>query len=143
MAGNHSYTTNFNIEILIGTLGMKRLLNTSIFKKKGYFILSPSVQNTASWFDLRKVNLDKYDNRSEKGYLLIRLRSIFLLADLHSFSSTMISEDTSAVSANSGVHWRFAVSQDNKSNYSIINFFNKRAFNLQEITTKDLIAVFN
>jgi hypothetical protein len=43
MAGDHSVASNINKDVLINELGLKQISKTTIYKKKGYCILSPSM----------------------------------------------------------------------------------------------------
>jgi hypothetical protein len=78
-------SSNVNKNILLSDLKLTQYSNTTIFKKSGYFFLSPSVQNDHWWFDIRKVNIDKFNTGIEKGYLLIRLLDKFLICKLENF----------------------------------------------------------
>ncbi|PLR95750.1 hypothetical protein [Bacillus sp. T33-2] len=48
LAGNLSASSNKNKEILKQILGLRQVSNTSVFVKKGYFVLSPSIQNNTT-----------------------------------------------------------------------------------------------
>lgn len=109
MVGSRVNSSNVNKDFLVNELGLKQLGNTTIFRKVNSFVLSPSVQNDAYWFDIRKVNLDKFNRETEKGYLLIRFFNQFLVISLNDFIDRMIDEDKFANTANSGVHWKFKV----------------------------------
>jgi hypothetical protein len=89
------------------------------------------------WFDLRKVNIDRYNKAIEKGYLLIRFFDKFLLADLDDFFSKMIEWDNYAETANSGIHWKFKI-RSSGSSYIIRNLVNKREYLIDEIEVEDL-----
>lgn len=138
MSGDHSATTNFNKEILTRDLGLTQYSNTTVFKKAGYFILSPSIQNEAKWFDLRKVNLDKYDCNGVKGYLIVRFFSELLLADLNEFCSKMISTDNYVDTKNSGIHWKFNIKCNEGESYIAVNQKNKKSFILKIVDVEGL-----
>ncbi|SDN87573.1 hypothetical protein SAMN05443253_12318 [Bacillus sp. OK048] len=70
-------------------------------------MLSPSVQNSYNWFDLRIVNIKQFDRKNQKGYLLIRFFDKFLLADLRLFLRSMVSKENYVKTKVSGVHWKF------------------------------------
>lgn len=59
MSGNHTSTSNHHKEVLTEDLKLIQYKNSSLLENKDLFVLSPSVQNTKMWFDLRKVNLDR------------------------------------------------------------------------------------
>lgn len=77
------------------------------------------------WFDLRKVNLDRYDKSVEKGYLLIRFFNQFLLADLDDFLVKMVDWERYVMTTGSGVHWKFIIRESDGS-YFIRSLVNKR-----------------
>ncbi|MDX1806625.1 MAG: hypothetical protein R3267_06340, partial [Paenisporosarcina sp.] len=58
-----------NKDFLTNELGLIQHLNTTIFKKRDFFVLSPSVQNKSNGFDLREVSLNKYNRIAHNGYL--------------------------------------------------------------------------
>ena len=141
MSGDHSITTNYNKDILTLELGLKQFSNTTVFTKHNFFVLSPSVQNSAFWFDLRKVNLDRFNTRTQRGYLLIRYFEKFLIVDLADFMDRMIDKERYVETSNSGVHWKFNI-QKNTNNYIIINRSTKRSFDVKEIETEELKKLF-
>lgn len=125
MAGNHSGTSNFNKYLLTEDLGFCQYKNTTIYRKKGFFVLSPSVQNESLWFDLRKVNLSKQKKLEEDGFLLIRLLDEFVLFDLDYFHKELISKYDPVNTQNSGEHWKFLVYRKDGKNVSVVNQANK------------------
>lgn len=104
-------SSNVNRELLQNELGLRRLANTTIFLGDNTFILSPSVQNQYKWFDVRKVNLDRYHGTTYKGYLLIRYFNKLLFTDLEGFIQKMITTDKYVDNQNIGVHWKFNIEQ--------------------------------
>lgn len=68
MASNTS-ASNVNRDVLVGSLGLKQYRNTTIYTKYGIFVISPSSQNSYNWFDVRKVNLDRYDRTKVIGHM--------------------------------------------------------------------------
>lgn len=141
MSGDHSKTTNYNKDILTLELGLKQFSNTTVFTKRNLFVLSPSVQNSASWFDLRKVNLDRFNTRTQRGYLLIRYFEKFLIVELTNFMDRMIDKEHYVETSNSGVHWKFIIQKKAKS-YMVINRSTKRSFEVKEILTEELKKFF-
>ncbi len=142
MAGNHSSTTNHNKVVLIYELSLKQISNTSAFRNDKFFVLSPSVQNQYKWFDLRKVNLSRYNKNKEKGYLLIRLFNEFLLADLDDFIDKMITDDTFVETKNSGIHWKFLIDNSDTDNIIVINQRGRNQYIVNKVSVEDLNKVF-
>ncbi|MDR7079856.1 hypothetical protein J2Y03_004914 [Neobacillus niacini] len=137
MAGDHSAARDVNKDVLINELDLRQVSNTTIYVKGSYFILSPSVQNSYNWFDLRLVNLKQFDRKNQKGYLLIRFFDKFLLADLRSFWRAMISKENYVKTKVSGVHWKFIIRFVN-GQYIIVNQRDKKQFVIEEVTMDEL-----
>jgi hypothetical protein len=137
MADDHTAARNVNRDILINELDLRQVSNTTIYLKGKYFVLSPSVQNSYNWFDLRLVNLKQFDRKNQKGYLLIRFFDKFLLADLGTFLQTMISKENFVKTKVSGVHWKFNIMYEN-GRYIIVNQRDKSQFVIDEVTLEDL-----
>ena len=137
MAGDHSAARNVNRDILINELDLKQVSNTTIFLKGKYFVLSPSVQNSYNWFDLRLVNLKQFDRKNQKGYLLIRFFDKFLLGDLRLFIRSMVSKENYVKTKVSGVHWKFNIRHVN-GQYLIVNQRDKMQFVIEEVTQDEL-----
>jgi hypothetical protein len=143
MAGNHTGTTNFNKHVLTDDLGLIQNRNTTIFGKSGFFVLSPSVQNESLWFDLRDINLSKWNRKADKGYLVIRLFDEFILCDLDLFCKKLISEHNSVVTNNSGKHWKFLVKKRAGEDIVIINQSDKTLeFKGKAVSLEDMKRVF-
>lgn len=138
-----SNTANHHKNILIKELKLTQVANTSIFKQKNYFILSPSVQNDHWWFDLRKVNLVKFNKEEETGYLLIRFFDQFLVCNLREFiQKKMISKENYAETAASGIHWKFNIIQKD-GQYIVINQKDKSQYPMKEVSVRKLKKKFN
>jgi hypothetical protein len=137
MAGDHSAARNVNRDILINELGLRQVSNTTIYVKGKYFVLSPSVQNSYNWFDLRLVNLKQFDRKNQKGYLLIRFFDKFLLADLSLFLREMVSKENFVKTKVSGVHWKFNIKLVN-DRYIIVNQRDKSQFVIEEVNQDEL-----
>jgi hypothetical protein len=133
MAGDHTNTSKNNIEVLVNDLGLKQYRNTTIFTKEKKFILSPSVGNDANWFDVRKVNLDKYTSEYSEGYLLIRFKEKFLIINLREFIDKMIDENKFSDTKNSGIHWQFIVYEPSgkATEYKLISRLSKYEIELK------------
>lgn len=141
VAGNHTTTVNHNKNILVKDLGLRQFSNTTIFKKRNFFVLSPSIQNSYCWFDLRKVNIDRFNKEKDRGYLLIRFFDKFLLADLGDFINNIICDDNFVETKVSGVHWKFNIRRDNNK-YIVVNQTDKRACEFEEIHINELKKIF-
>lgn len=110
MSGNHTLASNVNKNVLINELGLRQISNTTVYKKNVFFILSPSMQSSKSmWFDLKQVNINRYNKSIEKGYLLFRFFDRFLLANLDDFLDKMIDFKKFSKTSNSGIHWKFKI----------------------------------
>ncbi|NLP59467.1 hypothetical protein [Lutibacter sp. B1] len=134
MSGNHNSTRNNNIDVLVNDLKLTQLKNSTIFENNDYFVLSPSVQNKKNWFDLRKVNLDKF-LKEKKGILLIRLLNDFILIDLRKFTRELI-DDNPYITENSGIHWKFQITESLDKKKYIFNTKSKKRFYI-EVISKD------
>ncbi len=141
MSGNRSSSTNVNKDILVKELGFKQYRNTTIFTKQNYFVLSPSVQNDANWFDIRKVNLDKFAGHSGQGYLLIRFFDQFLVTSLSNFIDQIIDQEKYANTANSGIHWKFRVLKT-LDGYRIKSMINKKEVGIKQVHLENLCSLF-
>jgi hypothetical protein len=142
MAGNHSTTSQFNKNILLHDLNLRQISNTTAYYKNGFFVLSPSIQNSYHWFDIREVNLARYRQQSENGYLLVRFFDKFLLAELDEFIDRMISNDNYVETKVSGVHWKFIIHERGQE-YIIVNQTDKKRFSLKGISLEQLKIKFN
>ena len=131
-----------NKDFLLNDLGLKQISNTTIFRKNDCFVLSPSVQNKHNWFDLREVNVNKYNPDVHKGYLLIRFKDRLLVANLKVFQQRMLKEELIVHSNVMTPHWKFIIQEA-----SIISAINQKdkneKFELQECTKQQLIEHFS
>ena len=91
--GNNVQSSSINKHILLENLGLRQYSNTTIFTKEDVFVLSPSIQNSHSWFDLRKVNLDRFDGNINNGFLILRYFDKFHYTNLKDFKEKMMPED--------------------------------------------------
>jgi len=98
-----------NKEFLTKDLGLVQVSNTTMFRKKDFFVLSPSVQNIHNRFDIREININKYNPEIHNGYLLIRFKVRFLFAQLDSFLQKMLREDLIVLSNVLTLHWKFNI----------------------------------
>jgi len=119
-----SRSSEVNKSVLKQNLGLMQLSNTTVFTKSQVFVLSPSMQNAHNWFDLRKINIDRFNERSTKGFLLIRFFDKFLLTDLAQFKKQMMPEERFVFTKSMGNHWKFNIIEQGNT-YSIVNQQNK------------------
>ncbi|SES89354.1 hypothetical protein SAMN05421676_10242 [Salinibacillus kushneri] len=131
-------STNYNKEKLEDGLGLKRLSNTTIYLKDNEFVLSPSVQNQHKWFDIRKVNLDRFNEKPYKGHLLIRYFDKFLLTDLDRFIQKMTPTEKYIENQNIGIHWKFNV-EEQQEGYTLINRQDRTlTYNITEYSIEEI-----
>lgn len=131
-------SSDVNKQVLKYDLGLKQLSNTSVFLKDNIFVLSPSMQNDHNWFDLRKVNVNRFKERPYKGFLLVRYFDKFLVTDLASFIKQMMPEDKFVYTKTIGEHWKFNI-LINGNNYSIVNQQNRRTpYRIEEVSASRL-----
>lgn len=140
--GNRTSSSNVYKDFLLYDLGLRQLGTSTIFRKGGFFILSPSVQNEAWWFDVRKVYLDKLNQGEDRGYLLVRLLDRFLLISLEGFFARLVEPERYENTANSGIHWKFRVFKTVEG-FKNRNLVNKREMNVAEVDRDYLKVLFN
>lgn len=127
-----------NKSVLKQDLGLSQLSNTSVFTKDQVFVLSPSMQNAHNWFDLRKINIDRFNANLTKGFLLIRFFDKFLVTDLAQFKKQMMPEERFVFTKSIGDHWKFNIVQQGNS-YSIINQQNRgKKYQIEEVAIDKL-----
>ena len=136
--GNNSNTININMDFLENELSLIRERNTSIFKNSKYFVISPAINNDYNWFDLRKVNLLKYNSKVSFGYLLIRLKSEFILLKLDDVIDKLIDNNKYIYTKSIGEHWKFnVIKKDNiiiiKSRSDVNKFIKTKVYEREEL----------
>ncbi|MET1013093.1 MAG: hypothetical protein ABWX61_01110 [Paenisporosarcina sp.] len=131
-----------NKDFLTNDLGLIQHLNTTIFKKRDFFVLSPSVQNKTNVFDLREVSLNKYNRIAHNGYLLIRYKERFLIAKLANFRKKMMREEFKAASTSKSSHWKFIV-KETPTPHVVSQADNGESYPLQEPSSNQLIKFFS
>jgi hypothetical protein len=143
MAGNHTNTSKNNIEVLLEDLGLEQYRNTTIFTKENKFILSPSIGNDTSWFDIRKVNLDRFTSEYHVGYLLIRFKEKLLICNLKQFIEKMIDKDKFSDTKNSGIHWQFIIKEPLYEDdcYKAVSRLSKKEIYLELVNREHLVDV--
>ncbi|XKE94443.1 hypothetical protein LG326_14900 [Metaplanococcus flavidus] len=120
--------------VLKQDLGLRQLSNTTIFQKDNIFVLSPSMQNAHNWFDLRKININRFNENITKGFLLIRFFDRFLITDLAQFKKQMMPEERFVFTKSIGDHWKFNIVQQG-TNYSIVNQQDRgKKYQIEEVT---------
>jgi len=137
MSGNHTSTTNHNKDFLLGVLKLSQYRNSTVFENSNFFVLSPSVQNKNNWFDLRKVNLDKFPSK-KKGKLLIRLYDDFILIDLREFISKLL-DNNPYDTKNSGIHWKFQIKKSDGNISYIFNTKTKEKFFIEKLDRNEVL----
>lgn len=142
LANNRSSARDVNKEILTVNLKLSQVSNTSVFVKGNYFVLSPSIQNSTNKFDLRKVNLDRYNSQDKKGYLLIRFFDQLLLTDLDNFLNEMVLDINSFENKATGVHWKFTIEREN-DRFFIISQNVEKKYRIDEVDVETLNEIFN
>lgn len=134
---------NVNKAILVHDLRLRQHSNTSIFLRGSLFVWSPSAQNDHNWFDLSKANLDRYEGKPYKGFLLIRFFDKLLLTELDAFIKEMMPQDKFVSSNSIRPHWKFRI-RNSGSSYSIINHQNpKKFYSIREYSPQQLQQLLN
>jgi len=130
-----------NKDFLTNELGLIQHLNTTIFKKRDFFVLSPSVQNKSNVFDLREVSLNKYNRVAQNGYLLIRYKERFLIAKLANFRKKMMREELKVMNSAKTSHWKFIIKEE-PTLHVVCQTNTEETFPLQEPSSNQLIKFF-
>lgn len=138
---NNQIPSAVNKDFLTNELGLVQHLNTTIFKKRDFFVLSPSVQNKSNGFDLREVSLNKFNRVAHNGYLLIRYKERFLIAKLANFRKKMMREELKATSTSKTAHWKFIV-KETPTLHVVCQTDSDETYPLQEPSSNQLIKFF-
>jgi len=133
--------SDVNKEFLTNELGLIQHLNTAIFKKRDFFVISPSVQNKTNVFDLREVSLNKYNRVAHNGYLLIRYKERFLIAKLANFRKKMMREELKVMNSSKTSHWKFIV-KETPTLHVVCQTDTEETYPLQEPSHNQLIKFF-
>jgi hypothetical protein len=132
-----------NKGVLANDLGLRQLSNTAIFLKENIFVWSPSAQNDHNWFDLAKANLDRYEVKPYKGFLLVRFFDKLLLTELDSFIKEMMPSDKFVSTNSIRPHWKFRI-RASGGRYFIINHQNpKKLYPITAYTPQQLQQIIN
>ncbi|MGK7376930.1 hypothetical protein ACSFXN_03745 [Planococcus sp. 1R117A] len=132
-----------NKQVLTHDLNLKQLSNTAVFLRDRFFVLSPSAQNQHNWFDLSKVNIDRYQEKSYKGFLVIRFFNKFLVADLDRFIREMMPADLYVLPSSGRPHWKFNIKFSNSTHYIINQQNSTKAYPVREFSVKQLQDLIN
>ncbi|SOC41460.1 McrB family protein [Ureibacillus acetophenoni] len=100
---------NVNVDVLKEKLKVDRKGAEVVFQNEELFIISPSIQNGSNWFDLRKINIERFYNSKKKGLLLLRHNTYFLIADLNDFTTQMMRKEDMKSTSTGGDHWKFNI----------------------------------
>lgn len=110
---------SMNKHVLTHDLNLRQLSNTSIFLRGRLFVLSPSAQNQHNWFDLSKVNVERYQEKPYKGFLVVRFFDKLLVADLDRFIREMMPANLYVLPSSGRPHWKFNIKFSNSTHYII------------------------
>ena len=130
-----------NKDFLTKELGLIQHLNTTIFKKRDFFVLSPSVQSKSNGFDLREATLNKYNKVAHNGYLLIRYKERLLIAKLANFRKKMMREELKVTNSSKTSHWKFVV-KETPTLHVVCQTDDTETFPLQEPSSNQLKKFF-
>lgn len=119
-----SETGNVNVDILYNDLNLSRKGAEVVFQNEDLFVISPSIQNGSNWFDIRKLNLDRFKESKKRGFLILRHGETFLFANLKDFAQTLMITDFLRSSKTGGDHWKFNIEAINDQ-YFVYNQGNK------------------
>lgn len=111
---------NINKHVLTDRLKLNQDRNTVFFENEYLIVLSPSVQNNSWWFDLLRGNVEKVQNSSKDGLLILRFLDKLLIAPLKDFMQQMIKEEFVVKRQQGQDNWKFNVREKNNG-YIIIN----------------------
>ncbi|MFC4409020.1 hypothetical protein ACFOZY_01080 [Chungangia koreensis] len=135
-------STLVNKSFLIRDLKLRQVSNTTIFRRGDCFVLSPSVQNQHNWFDIREVNINKFNPEVHNGYLLIRFKERFLFGKLDTFQREMLRDDLIVNSSVLTPHWKFNIIESPYTH--VVNQRNKlKKYKMKDATKEQLIRFFN
>jgi len=116
---NKINTSKHNLKIL-DSIGYKKFKNTTIFKNRDDFILSPAVAKNTNgkyWFDIREVNLNQINSTA---LLLVRIvPDLFILETIESISS-LLSKKTMDNRPNSGNVWSIYIDLEKSTNSALL-----------------------
>ncbi|MBB5180268.1 hypothetical protein HNQ44_001696 [Planomicrobium koreense] len=127
-----------NKHVLENDLDLRQLSRSIIFTKGNLFVLSPSAQNEYNWFDLRRPNLERYQEKPYRGFLLVRFFDKLLVTELEPFVREMMPDDKFVFTKTIGPHWKFRIVVKG-NNYSIYNQQNsKKLYPIRECSVQEL-----
>ena len=117
----------FENEVIM-KLNVRRFKNTTIYENECLFILSPYINNSYHWFDIRLVNSSKFP-KNKIGYLIIRDSKYGIhICKLLEFIDKMTSDNSCVTTKNSGKHWKYFLEYNFEKRYYIKNQHNKEIY---------------
>lgn len=134
---------NVNKHVLTQDLRLRQVSNTAVFLREGLFVLSPSAQNQHNWFDLSKSSLDRYQERTYKGFLVLRFFDKLLVADLDRFIREMMPADQYVINSSGRPHWKFRVKVSGGTHYIFNHQNSSKAYPVREFSVKQLQDLMN
>lgn len=141
-----TYNTNsgyVNKNVLINDLGLTQDRNTVFFENNDFIVLSPSIQNESWWFDLLRGNVEKVQNSSKDGLLVLRFLDKLLVTPLQKFIKTMIDERFVVKRQQGQDNWKFNIRLKGEK-YIVINQKNSKVeYPIQEVTAEGLVELAN
>lgn len=132
-----------NKHVLTQDLNLRQYSNTAIFLRDRLFVLSPSAQNQHNWFDLSKVNVDRYQEKQYKGFLVVRFFDKLLVADLDRFIREMMPTNVYVQPSSGRPHWKFNIKFSNSTHYIINQQNPSKAYPVREFSVKQLQELLN
>ena len=125
---NRVNTRDHNLEV-IQSLGYRKISNTTIFKNRTDFILSPAVAESSNgkfWFDVREVNLNRINSNA---LLLVRIvPDLFIIEKLETISP-LLTKQVMDNRPNSGNVWGIHIDIKKSTNSAFL-------FNIKNPSTK-------
>ncbi|KOF10169.1 hypothetical protein AC739_10470 [Planococcus glaciei] len=134
---------NVNKHVLTQDLNLRQYSNTAIFLRDRLFVLSPSAQNQHNWFDLSKVNVDRYQEKQYKGFLVVRFFDKLLVADLDRFIREMMPSDKYVLNSSGRPHWKFRIKVSGSTHFIINHQNSTKAYPVREFSVKQLQELVN
>lgn len=134
---------NINKDVLTNDLKLIQDRNTVFFENSEFIVLSPSVQNNSWWFDLLRGNVEKVQNSSKDGLLVLRFFDKFLVTPLKKFMEKMVNENFVVKRQQGQDNWKFNIRlKDDK--YIVINQKNSEIeYLVQDVTPEELVELVN
>lgn len=132
-----------NKHVLTQDLNLRQYSNTAIFLRDRLFVLSPSAQNQHNWFDLSKVNVDRYQEKPYKGFLVVRFFDKLLVADLDRFIREMMPTNVYVQPSSGRPHWKFNIKFSNSTHYIVNQQNPNKRYPIREFSVQQLQELLN